>query len=243
MACLVLPYGNSRTGLTEPIGMQMKFTKIVSIMLALAAAGTAQAREIATTLDLGTSGLGLHLSTPLAANLNARVGLNVANYSYDGNTSDMDYDFKLKLKTVHALLDYHPFDGTFRITGGVVYNGNKIDARARPNGGSYTVNGRSYDASLVGDLSGKIDFRKAAPYLGIGWGNALKEQGWSVGTDLGIMFQGAPKTRLASNNCRAPALLCTQLASDVVAENIALADDAKDFKFYPVLRVGISYRF
>jgi hypothetical protein len=223
--------------------MQMKLMKIVSILLALAAAGTAQAREIATTVDLGTTGLGLHLSTPLAAQLNARVGLNVANYSYDGNTSDMDYDFKLKLKTVDALLDYHPFDGTFRVTGGVVYNGNKIDARARPSGGSYTVNGRSYDASLVGDLSGKIDFRKAAPYLGIGWGNVLKEQGWSVGADLGIMFQGAPKTRLASNDCRAPALLCTQLATDVAAENLDLADDAKDFKFYPVLRVGVSYRF
>lgn len=221
----------------------MKAMKIVSILLAAFAAGSVHAAELATSLDLGTTGLGLHLSTPLSSKLNARVGLNAANYSYDGNTSDMDYDFKLKLKTVDALLDYHPFDGVFRITGGVVYNGNKIDARAKPNGGTYTVNGRAYDASLVGDLSGKIDFRKAAPYLGIGWGNAVKAQGWSVGADLGVTFQGSPKTQLASNNCTAPALLCQQLASDVAVENADLAEEVKDFKLYPVIRVGISYRF
>jgi len=221
----------------------MKATKIVSILLAAFAAGSVHAAELATTLDLGTTGLGLHLSTPLSSKLNARVGLNVASYSYDGNTSDLEYDFKLKLKTADALLDYHPFDGVFRVTGGVVYNGNKIDARAKPNGGSYTVNGRAYDAALVGDLSGKIDFRKAAPYLGIGWGNAVKAEGWSVGADLGVTFQGSPKTQLASNNCTAPALLCQQLARDVAAENADLAEEVKDFKLYPVVRVGISYRF
>jgi hypothetical protein len=222
----------------------MKVTKFVSALLfALAAANTVQAREIATTLGLGTSGLGLHVTTPLTQKLNGRIGVNVANTSYEGNTSDMDYDFKLKLKTVDALLDYHPFDGAFRVTGGVVYNGNKIDARAKPNRGTYTINNVAYSAGAVGDLSSKIDFRKAAPYLGIGWGNAVKEAGWSFGTDLGIMFQGTPRTQLASNNCTAVALLCSQLAEDVAAENLKLGEEVKDFKLYPVIRVGLSYRF
>ena len=221
----------------------MNATKIVSILLVACAAGSAQARDVAATVDLGTTGLGLHFSTPLAAKLNGRLGANVANYSYDGSTSDLDYDFKLKLKTVDALLDYHPFDGVFRITGGVVYNGNKIDARAKPSGGTYTINNVPYNAATVGDLSSKITFRKAAPYLGIGWGNAVKEAGWSFGTDLGIMFQGTPKTRLASENCTALPILCSRLASDVAAENVKLAEDVKDFKLYPVIRFGVSYRF
>jgi hypothetical protein len=222
----------------------MKVTKIVSALLfALAAANTVQAREIATTLDLGTTGLGLHVTTPLTQKLNGRIGANLANFSYEGSTSDTDYDFRLKLKTVDALLDYHPFDGVFRVTGGVVYNGNKIDARAKPNGGTYTVNNVAYSAGAVGDLSSKIDFRKAAPYLGIGWGNAVREAGWSFGTDLGLMFQGTPRTQLASNNCTAVAVLCSQLANDVAAENLKLGEEVKDFKLYPVIRVGLSYRF
>jgi hypothetical protein len=221
----------------------MKATKIVSILLVACAAGSVQARDLAATLDLGTTGLGLHFTTPLAARLNGRIGLNVANFSYAASTSDMDYDFKLKLKTVDALLDYHPFGGVFRVTGGVVYNGNKIDARAKPNGGTYTINTVTYSAAAVGDLSSKIDFRKAAPYLGIGWGNALRQAGWSFGTDLGIMFQGTPKTRLASENCTALPVLCSRLANDVAAENVKLGEEVKDFKLYPVIRVGVSYRF
>jgi opacity protein-like surface antigen len=221
----------------------MKATKIVSILLVACAAGSVQARDLAATVDLGTTGLGLHVTTPLAAKLNGRIGVNVANYSYDGSTSDMDYDFKLKLKTVDALLDYYPFDGAFRVTGGVVYNGNKIDARAKPNGGSYNINNVTYTAADVGDLSSKIDFRKAAPYLGIGWGNAVKAQGWSVGMDLGVMFQGKPKTQLASNNCTAMAEFCDRLANDVAAENVKLGEEVKDFKLYPVIRVGVNYRF
>jgi opacity protein-like surface antigen len=221
----------------------MNATHIVSILLVACAAGSAQASEVAATVDLGTTGLGLHLSTPLAAKLNGRIGLNVANTSYEGSTSDMDYDFKLKLKTVDALLDYHPFDGVFRVSGGVVYNGNKMNARAKPSGGTYTINNVAYSAAAVGDLSSKIDFRKAAPYLGIGWGNALKQAGWSFGADLGIMFQGTPKTQLASNNCTALPIICSRLASDVAAENVKLGEEVKDFKLFPVIRVGLSYRF
>jgi opacity protein-like surface antigen len=221
----------------------MNATKFVSILLVACAAGSAQARDVAATADLGTTGLGLHFSIPLAAKLNGRIGVNVANTSYESSTSDLDYDFKLKLKTVDALLDYHPFDGSFRVTGGVVYNGNKIDARAKPSGGTYTINNVAYNAATVGDLSSKIAFRKAAPYLGIGWGNPVKQAGWSFGTDLGIMFQGTPKTQLASENCTALPILCSRLASDVAAENVKLGEDVKDFKLYPVIRVGLSYRF
>ena len=217
------------------------------LFAALAAAHTAHAAaaaEVAATADIGTTGFGLHLSTPLATNLNARFGINVANYSYDGDTSDVDYDFKLKLATADALLDWHPFDGSFRISGGVVYNANKIDARARPNAaGSYDINGTVYSAASVGRLDGRIDFRKAAPYLGIGWGNAVKQSGWSVGLDLGVTFQGSPKTALASNGCTASAGTCAQLARDVAAENVRLADEVDDFKLYPVIRAGVSYRF
>lgn len=214
-----------------------------ALLVALAATSAAQAGDLAATVDLGTTGLGLHLTAPLATQLNARVGVNYASYSYDGNTSDVDYDFKLKLATVDALLDYHPFASGFRVSGGVVYNGNKIEANAKPKNGSYTLNGRSYPAALVGKIDGNVDFRKAAPYLGIGWGNAVQAAGWGFGMDLGVTFQGSPKTSLTNSGCTAPALVCTQLANDIATENAKLADEVKDFKLYPVVRVGVSYRF
>lgn len=223
----------------------MKIKAFVSILVAsLAVANCASARDFGTSIDLGTTGLGLHVTTPVAPKLNARFGLNFANYSYDGSTSDVEYDFKLKLATVDALLDYHAFDSAFRVTGGAVYNGNKIEASGKPGrAGTYNLNGNTYSASSIRDLSGQIDFRKVAPYLGIGWGNAAKETGWGFGMDLGVTFQGSPKTELVANGCTLSSTSCAQLNRDVAAENVKLADEVSDFKAYPVIRVGVSYRF
>lgn len=223
----------------------MKLIKTVSTLLvAFAAASAAQAAEIAVTLGAGSTGLGLHLSTPLTPQLNARVGLNHANYSSTGNTPDVNYDFKLKLATVDALLDYHPFASAFRISTGLIHNGNRIALNARPNAnGSYTINGRTYSPAAVGQMEGDVEFRKLAPYLGIGLGNAVQAAGWGFGMDLGVAFQGSPRTRLASTGCAALAAVCTTLANDVAAENAKLAEEVKDLKLYPVLRVGVSYRF
>jgi hypothetical protein len=223
----------------------MKIKTVISILAAgLCGAGFAQAAT-GVTADLGSTGVGAHLSVPLQPNLNVRVGMNYLNYSYDANTSDVDYDFKMKLRTVDALLDYFPMDNGFRVSAGLVYNGNKIDARGKPAGaGTYTINGHTYLASSVGTLDGNVDFRKSAPYLGVGWGNAAAPgKGWGFSSDFGVMFQGSPSTSLKNNNCVAPSQVCTQLAADIVAENVKLTDEASDFKFYPVIRFGASYRF
>jgi hypothetical protein len=214
----------------------------VGLMAGFFAAGVAQA-EVAVTGDMGTTGVGVHLSVPVQPNVNARFGVNAMNYSYSDNTSDVDYDFKLKLQTFDALLDWFPAGGGFRLSGGVVYNGNKVDARARSNStGSYTFNGRTYTAADAGTVNGRIDFRKVAPYLGIGWGNALaKDKGWGFSADLGVLFQGAPRTSMTSSGCTLPD--CSQLQSDITAENRKLNDEVDSFKAYPVIRFGVSYKF
>lgn len=223
----------------------MKNTSIgLGILLSLSAFGVAHAAA-GITASVGTTGAGLHVSMPVTAALNARFGINGLSISRDGNTDDVDYDFKLKMATFDALLDYFPMNGAFRITGGAVYNGNKISINGRPSGaGFYTLNDHVYPAAAVGSLNGEVDFRKVAPYLGIGWGNAVAaDKGWGFSTDIGVLFQGEPTTTLSNRGCSAPAALCRQIADDVAAENRALAEETSDFKAYPVLRIGVSYKF
>lgn len=210
----------------------------------LLAAGSACA-DVGVTANLGTTGFGAHFSVPVQPSLNARFGVNALHYSYDDSADDLDYDFKLKLQTVDALLDWFPAGGVFRLTAGVVYNGNKIDARAKPNAiDSYTINGRTYSTTDVGTLNGKIDFRKVAPYLGIGWGNAIaKDKGWGFSADLGVLLQGSPKVKLSNSDCRLGTAQCDQLAADIAAEQANLKDDTDSFRAYPVIRVGVSYKF
>ncbi len=207
---------------------------------------TAARADVGLVGNVGTTGIGFHTTIPINPSVNARLGMGYLSYNYQGNTSDMDYDLDLKANTYDALLDWYPNkDSAFRITGGLTYNGNKIDVHALPNAaGNYTFQGNVYNAANVGGVNGKIKFNKIAPYLGIGWGRQAKdEKGWSFSTDLGVLFQGAPKTSLASTGCTASAALCNQFASDVARENSALAEEVRKFKVYPVLRIGISYTF
>lgn len=223
-----------------------KMIAACGLATALMTSFAAHAEKTGVTGDVGTTGIGFHASIPLRPHFAARVGMGYLNYSYSGATGSLDYDLDLRAKTYDALLDWFPREnGSFRVTAGLAYNGNRIDVRAKPNAaGNYTIQGNTYSAASVGSVTGKVDFGKVAPYLGIGWGKSSgKDKGWSVSTDLGVMFQGSPRTTLASSGCSASATACNQFASDIARENVALSDDVSRFKMYPVLRVGFSYKF
>lgn len=207
----------------------------------------AYAGGVDVAAEIGTTGYGLHLAVPVHDQVGLRFGVNALTYSYADTSDSVDYDFKLKLQTEDLLLDWYPsVGGTFRFTGGVVHNGNKITAHGRPNSnGTYEINGRTYLASQVGTLNGKIDFRSAAPYLGVGWGHssASAKTGWGFTADLGVLFQGSPRTSLTNSGCTADPLTCQQIASDVAAEEASLNEDVRSFRAYPVARIGVNYRF
>ena len=133
----------------------------------------------------------------------------------------------------------------FRLTGGIVYNGNEIEGRGRPNAdGQYVMNGRGYTAADVGNLDAKVDFQKAAPYIGIGWGNALTPNKlWHFSADLGAFYQGKAHVNLVSRGCTSSRVTCTVLAADVAREEARLSEELSDYKFFPVLRASVSYRF
>jgi hypothetical protein len=205
----------------------------------------AQAAGYGITASVGTTGIGVHVSTALQPKLTARIGGNFFELSHDFSTNDVNYDAKMKLRTVDALLDYFPTASAFRVSAGLVWNGNRFDATGQPTSiGTFTLNGNTYTTAQVGSVSGKVDFRSIAPYLGIGWGNAVgTPKGWSLAADLGVMFQGRPRSNLASSGCSASAVVCAQLATDIAAENQQLQDKLKNFQYYPVVRVGAQYRF
>jgi hypothetical protein len=225
----------------------MKTYKIaLSLLAGLLISSFAHAVDVGVSVDLGTTGAGLHVTLPLQKDLNARIGYNALNYSYSSSTSSVNYNFDLKLKTVDVLLDWHPTSAGFRLTGGLVaYNGNKINAMGEANNnGTYVLNGNTYNASTIGKVDGEITFRKVAPYLGIGFGNAVAaDKGWGFTSDLGVMMQGTPNSTLSNSGCKASVDVCNRVVTDVAAENVKLADKLHNFKFYPVIRFGVSYKF
>ncbi|NTW69450.1 MAG: hypothetical protein HGB23_06305 [Chlorobiaceae bacterium] len=173
--------------------------------------------------------------------MNARAGFNAFNYDGNATESDIRYDYKLKLQSIPVLLDWHPIDNSgFRVSSGVVFNSNKVNATGTPQG-TYTIGGTSYSAADVVSLTGDVAFKKVSPYAGIGWGNAVgPDKRLSIAFDLGVMFQGKPNVSLAASGPIATnATFITNLANEVAD----LEDKIKNLQYYPVISLGLAYKF
>lgn len=221
----------------------MNWMKACAVAVAtLGVAGAAQAAGVG--LRAGTTGVGGDVGFSLMPTLSARIGYSGLSYSRDVDVTDVNYDGKLRLSNLNLMLDFSPLPGPFRVTGGLILNDNKVDVTGRPTNGTYTLNGSTYSAAAIGSLSGEVKSgNRAAPYLGIGYGNVA---GFGVNFyfDLGVMFQGTPSASLSvSCGAAVSATQCSQVQSDVAAEQAKLQNEINGFKYYPVANVGVTIGF
>ena len=205
--------------------------------------GTARADtgDIALGAKIGTLGIGAEMTIGLLPHLNARVGLNGFTYNYDRKIDEIDYDFDLNLFSGVLLADWHYLGSAFRLSGGLVFNQNEIDLKAKTDDDYFIIDNRAYSVEDVGDLNGTIDFNKISPYLGIGWGDAVGEdKRLSFFIDLGVLFQGSPQATMSATG---------SIASDpdfqrhLKNEEKEIEDASENYKFYPVIAIGVAYKF
>jgi hypothetical protein len=214
----------------------------VAFFAALLIAGSASAAGVG--IRAGTTGVGGDVAVEMVPTLAARVGYSWLNFNTSVDSTDVNYDAKTKLSNANLFLDWAPLGPLFRITGGVIFNDNKVDVTAQATGGTYTLGGTTYPAAAVGSLTGTVKSgSSAAPYLGIGYGR-VSGAGVNFYADLGVMFQGTPKATLtATCSAATPAALCNQIQASTVLEAIDLQDSIKNFKYYPVASIGITIGF
>ncbi|PPE73835.1 hypothetical protein C3942_10540 [Solimonas fluminis] len=243
----------------------MRNKKTAMVLLMLMAPGMAQADEVARHgglgLRLGTAGIGIDYTYGLNRFFDLRAGYNFGSYSDSYEEDGIDYDADLKISAASLMVDYKPFAGGFRISAGLYTSAPELDldARTRNNTETFEVGDREYRGDDL-RLDGGIDLGSTAPYLGIGWGGTTNATGFGVSFDLGVMFTQSPDVALAASGraCDATAnpdcdptdpaesfdaasnpLFQTELQNEV--KN--LEDDSEDFKFWPVLSLGLHYRF
>lgn len=206
----------------------------------LLAASAAEAGGVALSGRASTLGLGLELTAGLTDRLNVRLGGNTFSYGRTFTEDDDEFDLDLKLRSFTALLDVHPFAGGFRLSGGFVANDNEASLTGQATG-TYDVGDSTYSASDVGALTGIVDTKKGAAYAGIGFGNAVREgRKFGVVFDMGVVFQGSPNVTLRANG---PISGNPGFQADLRQEELNIEDDARQFRYYPVLSFGISYKF
>lgn len=243
----------------------MKKRNAAMVLLMLMAPGMAQADEIAKNggvgLRLGTAGIGIDYTYGLNRFFDLRAGYNFGSYSGNYDEDGIDYDADLKISAASLMVDYKPFAGGFRVSAGLYTSSPELDinARTRNNTETFEVGDREYRGDNL-TLDGGIDLGSAAPYLGVGWGGTTNATGFGVSFDLGVMFTKSPDVMLGATGraCDATANAnCDPtdpgqsfdvgtnplFQAELEKEVRNLEDDAKDFKFWPVLSLGLHYRF
>ena len=105
---------------------------IVIISLVLLVSSSVYAQGGSVSLKVSTLGGGIEAEKTFTDAAGARVGVNYFTGDYSATIDNIDYDLDLTLMSVSAILDWHPFKGSFRISGGAMYNDNHIDIKAKP---------------------------------------------------------------------------------------------------------------
>jgi hypothetical protein len=221
-----------------------------SVVVLFASSVLVMAGGVGLGLKVGTLGVGVEGTVGLSQRTHLRLGGNalsvdLSSFAEDedddedveGSTAE-DIDFELDLETFAALIDFHPWDSGFRITAGAILNNNEITMSAGLNE-SVEIGDREY---TVSSLDGSVAFSEVAPYVGIGYGNALDENGrWTVAFDLGVMFHGSPEIELTAT--ASDPSLQDALNADIATEIADIEDDTDSFSYYPVLSLGLAFRF
>jgi len=224
----------------------VKFSLFIALSALAVTSGPVRAKadteksNITFGLKASTLGVGAEVRAALSDQFALRVGGNWFDYNYDSTEDGIDYDLDLDLLSGAAYIYWHPFEGSFRLTGGLLYSGNEISALGTTTG-NFEIGGGSFTPDQVGQLTGAITFKDIAPYAGIGWSKALGNSGLGFSFDLGVMFQGRPRVDLESTGgtlSNDPTLI-----AELAQEEQNLEDDIDFFRFYPVISLGLTYSF
>lgn len=222
--------------------------KLCSILVATAVlsfgpmANASEAGGVAVGVKGGTLGAGMELNYPISSRITINVGINKYSSSTTDTTDGIDYDVDLDLQTIALLANFHPFAGSFRITAGAMLNSNELNMTSTPSGLNYNIGGTDYAVSDVGILKATVNFKKIAPYAGIGFGHSASS-GFGFMFDVGVLMQGEPQVDLSTQGGtpavnQSPAFLASLEQEEANAE-----DDIKGFTMYPVVSAGVNYRF
>ena len=158
---------------------------------------------------------------------------------FDVEADEVRYDAELDWRSIGGVVDLYPFGGSFRLTGGLRYNSNRIEMDARPNQ-NVEIGGQVFTPSEVGTIRSDLEFASYAPYAGLGWESRWFNGRLGVAFDLGVYYQGS-----ASADATATGTLANDpnFRQALERETREVEDDLNLLSWYPVVGVTATLRF
>jgi len=197
--------------------------------------------KFAVGLGVGTTGGTVEGKYAPNNTVALRGNFNFLNFSVDEEFDDIDYEGDFDATTFGGFVDLAPFQNGFILSGGAFIGDKTLDLDATPTT-NVEIGGQVFSPTEVGTLTGQAELNSFAPYAGIGYdGFIAGSSDWSFNARAGVMFTGSPEVDLISAN----GTLSNNplLRQELEAEIAAIEEEADDYKYYPVLSIGVARRF
>ncbi|MCI5045040.1 MAG: hypothetical protein MRY72_10115 [Aquisalinus sp.] len=214
----------------------------LTLLPATALGGDGSEGRAAGAFSGGTTGVTLEVKAKLRSTLVARSGVSWLNFELNGEELDgITYDSQIDINTLSMAADYHPFKNPWMMSVGLYMGKRELSLNSRITD-NVVIGGQTFTPGEVGEIVGVAAMDDIATFIGLGWDNTFYTQKkWSYFVRGGITVSGSPNIELTSvggtlsNN---PALI-----SELEAEEASVQEDIDEYKFYPILEAGASYRF
>lgn len=209
------------------------------LLLAFLATTTATAdNDFGIGLKAGTLGLGLEASWQPLPYIDVRLGANAYDYEDSGTQAGVPYDAILALETFYATGNFHFPVSPMRFTAGLYSNGNEFQM-LNNEGTDIDIGGITYPGTGIGTLRSVTSFGSTSPYLGIGFDFTLAGK-VGLNLDFGVLWQDEPEVTLTADGLLAQD---AGFLASLEAERLELEDEMSDFKAWPVVSLGVFYKF
>lgn len=193
--------------------------------------------------SVGSTGLSLEGKYAASDKVTLRTNVNWLPVDVNETIDDVDYNVDIDMQTVGGFVDVHPFRNGFHLSGGV-YGGDKTADLLGTPGPATTVDigNMIYTGAQIGTLRGQVEYNDISPFLGVGFDGFVKSnRHWSLSARAGVMFVGSPDVTL---NAEGGLISMNPMVRDELdREEDNLQAELDDYKYYPVITLGITRRF
>jgi hypothetical protein len=212
----------------------------------LTLAGGQAAAGIGADVSVGTPGISGNLHFQVTPLVTLRGGYNFFEFDLeDQEWDDINYDAELNFSNLGGYVDLHPMMNGFTLTAGAVVGERDVSFTSRPLE-PIEIGDTFFQPEQVGELVGNTGFGDVGYYAGFGWDSTTHGLSpVSLVLRAGVLMTQAPEISLISRGGLADSdpMVRAMLDAELAQEAQSLESDFENFRFFPMISIGIGFGF
>lgn len=190
------------------------------------------------TPNFGTLGAGVEGGWRWNESWGMRVGINGFDTTYVYHDKNSDLHSHIQLLNAGVTADYYLWDGNFRLSAGGRISANQIKGKVRNLEKKTKSNGSNISVIIADPLASyTVEQNMFQPYIGTGYSYEIDKK-VSLNFDIGALYAGTPELTVHS---RAGKFGFTD--RQIRREIDRARDRIAPFQVYPVVQVGLNFKF